>query len=81
MPNVFLKQFQLHQISRSTRGVRAGAIFGETGDLPNRPLVRNVWWVFTKLLDSAIARLLNPRLPLCESRGLKDRTGDQRVGE
>jgi hypothetical protein len=33
----FPKRLRLHQKSRSTRGARAGAVFGGAGALPNRP--------------------------------------------
>jgi hypothetical protein len=38
LPNVFLKQLQLHQKSRSTEGAKAGAVFSGAGALSNRPL-------------------------------------------
>jgi hypothetical protein len=38
LPNVSLKQLQLHQRSRSTRVARAGAVLSEAGALPNRPV-------------------------------------------
>jgi hypothetical protein len=34
----FPKRLPLHQKSRSTRGARAGAVFGWAGALPNRPI-------------------------------------------
>jgi hypothetical protein len=35
----FFKMTQLHQRNHSTRGARAGAVFGGAEALPNRPLL------------------------------------------
>jgi hypothetical protein len=39
----FFKTTQLHQRSHSTRGARAGAVFGGAGALPNRAWIVNEW--------------------------------------
>jgi hypothetical protein len=62
LPNVFLKRLHLHHRSRSTRGVRAGAllgeagaVLGEAGALPNRPIVFVVRFVLAHDKNNAHA--------------------------
>jgi hypothetical protein len=57
----FFKTTQLHQRSHSTRGARAGAVFGGAGALPNRPFVC-ASGVFSP--DPPLAQAHNSTLPL-----------------